>query len=78
LNLTNLVELGNGRSARVVELRGGHHSTGKLEAMGIAPGVTIMKKSASLMKGPIVLKAGAMQFAVGYGMALRIVLEPLD
>ena len=61
-----------------MELQGGHQVVGKLEAMGIVAGTTIAKKSASLMRGPIVLQKGAMQIAIGFGLAKRIIVVPLD
>jgi len=37
----------------------------------------VVKKSSSLMKGPVVLEREGSQFAVGYGMAQGIMVEPL-
>jgi len=74
----NLTQLGNGKSAKVIKFQGGRHFVGKLEAMGIIPGTIIVKKTASLMKGPIVIEKGEMQFAIGYAMAQKIMVEPID
>lgn len=74
----NLTQIGNGRYAKVIELRGGHRFAGKLEAMGIVPGAMIRKKSAALMKGPIIIEKGETQFAIGYAMAQKIMVEPID
>jgi Fe2+ transport system protein FeoA len=71
-----LTQLDNGASAKVMELRGGHLVVGKLEAMGIVPGSTITKNGSSIMNGPIVLKKGSTQIAIGYAMAQRILVEP--
>ena len=76
--MINLTQIGNGRSAKVIELNGGHHFVGKLETMGVVPGTIIIKKSASLMKGPIVIVKGETQFAIGYSMAQKIMVEPVD
>ncbi|HPR92609.1 MAG TPA: FeoA family protein [Syntrophomonadaceae bacterium] len=76
--MINLTQIGNGRSAKVIELNGGHQFVGKLEVMGVVPGTIIIKKSASLMKGPIVIEKGETQFAIGYSMAQRIMVEPID
>jgi len=73
----DLTQLENGEAAKVVELQGGHQVVNKLEAMEIIPGSVIVKKSASLMKGPVVIEKGNMQFAIGYGMAKKILVEPL-
>lgn len=75
---TDLTQLENGTSAKVIELRGGHQYANKLEAMEIIPGAIIVKKSASLMKGPIVIEKGNAQFAIGYGMAKKIIVEPVS
>lgn len=74
----NLTQLENGKSAKVIKFQGGHQFVGKLEAMGILPGTIIVKKTASLMKGPIVIEKGEMQFAIGYAMAQKIIVEPID
>lgn len=70
-----LTQLDNGASARVAELKGGRQFVGRLEAMGIVPGTTITKSSSSIMKGPVVLKKGSTQIAIGYAMAQRIMVE---
>ncbi len=74
----NLTQLENGKSAKVIKFQGGRHFIDKLEAMGILPGTIIVKKTASLMKGPIVIEKGEMQFAIGYAMAQKIMVEPND
>lgn len=74
----NLTQLKNGGSAKVIEIQGGLQVVGKLEAMGIVPGTIIVKKTASLMKGPIVIEKGEMQFAIGYAMAQGIIVQPLS
>jgi len=70
-----VTRLKNGETAKVVELRGSDRIIRKLEAMGIMPGMTIRKKSNSPMGGPIVLEKGGMLFAVGRGLAHRIIVE---
>lgn len=74
----NLTRLKNGQSARVIKVQGDHQFIDRLEAMGILPDTTIVKKSASLMKGPIVIEKGEMQLAIGYEMAQKILVEPID
>jgi Fe2+ transport system protein FeoA len=74
----NLTQLKNGKSARVIKVQGDHQFIDRLEAMGILPDTTIVKKSASLMKGPIVIEKGEMQLAIGYEMAQKIMVKPID
>lgn len=78
LSRVPLTQLENGAVARVAEVHGEPMEVDKLEAMGIIPGAIIVKKTASLMKGPIVVEKGETQFAIGYGMAQEIITEPID
>lgn len=74
----DLTRIENNAPARVADIQGGHQMVGKLEAMGIIPEAIIVKKSASLMKGPIVIEKDGSQFAIGYEMAQGIMVEPLE
>ena len=71
----DLTRLETGATAKVVELRGSDRTIRKLEAMGIMPGMTILKKGESPMRGPIVLEKEGMLFAVGRHLAQRIIVE---
>lgn len=73
----NLTELETGRPAKVRKLQGSAAMTARLRSMGIHPGTFIIKKSAILAKGPIVVEKGTVQFAVGYDMAENILVEPV-
>jgi Fe2+ transport system protein FeoA len=48
-----------------------------MEAMGMVPGTIITTNGAGIMKGPIVLKKDRTQIAIGYGMAQKILVEPV-
>jgi Fe2+ transport system protein FeoA len=48
----------------------------KLSAMGIVPGTIILKKSHSILHGPIVIQNGPVQIAIGYRMAQKDHLCP--
>lgn len=77
-SLIDLTQLENGKSAKVAEIQGGAQVTDRLEAMEIVPGTIIVKKSASIMRGPIVIEKGNMQLAIGFGTAQKIKVEPVD
>jgi ferrous iron transport protein A len=62
----------------VIEIQGGPPLQQKLRAIGVAPGRTIGKLSRAILKGPVVLMVGSVQVAIGFGMARKIVVEPLD
>jgi ferrous iron transport protein A len=73
----DLSRLGDGESAVVVELQGGERYVSAMKAMGILPGVAIVKKSASPLSGPIVIAKGSVRLAVGRAMARKIIVQPL-
>ena len=74
----DLTQLEIGRTARVVEIQGGQALRHKLRAIGIMPGKTISKTSRAILKGPVVLMVGSVQVAIGFGMARKIMVEPLN
>ncbi|KPL14272.1 iron transporter FeoA [candidate division WOR_3 bacterium SM1_77] len=64
-----------GETGKVVEVNGGHGFKKRLEAMGIRPGMKITKISGQIMRGPVIVKVGTAQIAIGFGMARRVVVE---
>ena len=76
--MVNLTRIENGKTVKVIEIQGGDQAARKLEEMGVIPGAIIEKKSAALMRGPIVITKGETQFAIGYGMAQKILVIPAD
>jgi len=71
----SLAEMKEGREGIVRELAGGLAFTRKLEAMGLRLGTKVMKTSGSPLRGPVTVRAGNMQLALGYGMASRVMVE---
>jgi len=76
-NRIDITQLTSGESAKVVELNDDGEIISKLEAMGLIPGAVITKKSALPSKGPVILEKDRVQFAIGYDMAQRIIVEPV-
>lgn len=64
-----------GQAGTVVEIGGGQGLVRRLSAMGIRPGSRITKVSSMFMRGPVTLRVGQTQLAVGFGMARRILVE---
>lgn len=64
-----------GQSALVLSIEGGGHMEQQLRAMGLRPGVTVTKTSGQPLRGPVTLRIGSTEFAVGHRMAERIVVE---
>lgn len=73
----SLSKLGPGVAAKVKRLDGSPDIVGRLRAMGVLPGVVIVKKSAILGGGPVIAEKGGTQFAVGREMADGIIVEPV-
>ena len=71
----SLVEMGMGREGAVVEIQGGFGLTRRLEAMGIRPGVRLAKTSGPYLRGPVTVRVGNAQMALGFGMASRVFVE---
>lgn len=59
----------------VVQIAGGHGFNSRLEAMGIRAGQEITKVSSMLMAGPVVVKVGNTEIALGFGMAKKVIVE---
>ncbi|MFP3898946.1 MAG: ferrous iron transport protein A [Dehalococcoidia bacterium] len=70
-----LAEMRTGQTGTVVGVAGGHGFARRLDALGIRPGQRVTKLSAALFRGPIIVKVGSAQLAIGFGMARRIVVE---
>lgn len=72
-----LTRMRSGEHGRVIKIAGGFGIIKKLEVLGIRPGVEIEKISAQIMKGPVIVKFGNTQLALGFGMARRVIVEPV-
>jgi Fe2+ transport system protein FeoA len=72
-----LSELECGKSAKVAKIQGDPALMDKLRAMGIYEGTIILKKGAIPAKGPVIVEKGTMQFALGYDIAEKILVECL-
>lgn len=73
-----LIRLKNGRAGRVVEISGGRGLTERLDSIGIRPGVLLTVSSKHFMKGPVTVRIRNAQVALGFGMAGKIMVEPVE
>ncbi len=64
-----------GQRGIVRTVRGGRCVWQRLGAMGIRPGQEIIKTSGPFMRGPVIVRIGNAQVALGFGMAQRVVVE---
>ncbi len=70
-----LANMEAGQTGKVTSVRGGHGFRARLDALGIRPGMKITKVSGQIMRGPIIVKVGNSQVAIGFGMARHILVE---
>lgn len=71
----NLTMMRPGEKGKVVEITGGRRLISRLESLGIIPGAEITKISEQIMHGPVVIKIGNTQVAIGYGMARKVLVN---
>ncbi len=75
MDTVDLTKLKPGQKGVVVQIEGGTGLAARLERMGIRSGKKIIKVSAQIWKGPQSIKVGNMQFAVGFGVAKKIIIK---
>ena len=63
------------QSGIVVQIRGGHGMVNRLSALGIRPGKRITKVGSMLMRGPVTIKVDRAQVAIGFRMAMDVIVE---
>ncbi|MFP4661482.1 MAG: ferrous iron transport protein A [Halanaerobiales bacterium] len=73
-----LNQLKKSTPAVVVDLKGGHHLTKKLNAMGIRVGKEVTKVSDSFFRGPVTLEIDRAKVAIGHGMADKILVKLVE
>ena len=71
----NLVDIPQGVCAKVICIEGGHGCREKIQNLGIREGKNIKKITAALSRGPVVVKVGSTQIAIGRGMASSVIVE---
>lgn len=70
----DLTQMRAGERGRVIDIQGGWGLLRKTDALGIKRGMEIVKVSSQLMRGPIIIRVGNTQVAIGFGMARRILV----
>jgi ferrous iron transport protein A len=70
----SLADLGAGDKGVIAGVQGGMGIIQRLDAMGLRPGVAVVKVSGHPFGGPVVVRTGNMRIALGFGMAKKILL----
>jgi len=73
MNKLSLISLKDYEDAVVVDMAGGLNARRRLENMGIRIGQHVTKISG--VSGPVVIKIGSSQIAIGRGIASKIVVR---
>jgi len=73
--LVDLTEMKAGESGTVVSLEGGRGLVLRLQNLGIRPGKRITKVSAHFWRGPITVRIGGPNLALGFGVAGKVMVE---
>lgn len=70
-----LSEMRPGQGGVVRQFLGGRGVRQRLVAMGIRPGCEIVKTSGPFMGGPVTVRIGNAQIALGFGVAGKVLVE---
>jgi len=70
-----LADMRTGQTGTVVEILGGHGFVRRLDGLGVRPGRKVTKLSATLFRGPVILRVDNARVAVGFGMARKILIQ---
>ena len=71
----DLTQLKEGESGIVTGIDGGFGLTRRLNSLGLRVGKKVTKVSSQLMRGPVTVRIGNSQIAIGFGMAKKITVH---
>ncbi len=72
--IKSLLEMTPGMRGTVVALKGGHGFQTQVRARGLLEG-KVVEVVTRLPRGPIVVRVGETEIALGRGMAMRVLVE---
>ncbi|HAV43294.1 TPA: ferrous iron transport protein A [bacterium] len=76
--VVSLTQMQQGKSGKIIEIQGGRDLTTRLEALGLRPGVQIEKIGSQFIRGPVMVRIGRTQVAIGFKMAGKVLVEERD
>jgi ferrous iron transport protein A len=74
-DIRSLVEMETGGKGEIVRIDGGEGMVKRLWVLGVVPGKRIEKVSSIIGKGPVVIRLGQQEIALGRGIAQRILVR---
>jgi ferrous iron transport protein A len=75
--IMTLISVPEGGKAVIQSIRGGRGLMHRLSSLGIREGKEIIKVSSGIARGPVVLRCGSTEVAIGFGMAQKILVRLL-
>lgn len=75
--MLSLIELKDNQIAKIIGLEGGRGAGEKLQNLGLRVGVSVKKIRGMFSHGPIIVKAGQTEIALGRGLAAKVIVEIL-
>jgi len=73
--IVDLTQMLPGERGVVSGIQGGYGLMRRIQTMGIRPGKRIIKVSSHFWRGPQTVQVDKVQFAIGFGMAKRILIQ---
>jgi ferrous iron transport protein A len=70
-----LTDMPSGQKGTIAVIDGGHGMIQKLDTLGLHPGIEITKISRQWIKGPVIIRSGHTEIAIGFGMAKKIMMD---
>ena len=70
-----LTDMNAGETGTTVEFLGGRGVHNRLCALGIRPGKKITRVNAAFGRGPVIVRVGNTQIALGFGMSYKVIVE---
>lgn len=74
-NVLDLTQMKHAEQGTIIAIAGGHGLRRRMETLGIRKGAEIIKISAQIMRGPIIVQVVNTQVAIGFGIAKKIIVE---
>lgn len=74
-NRVDLVRMRSGEQGIIIDIQGGYGLSNRLETLGIRLGVKIVKVSGQFARGPVTFQVNNTRASIGYGMAIKVIVE---
>ena len=73
--IVTLARMKSGQSGVIIEFKGGHGIARRLSALGLRPGKRVTMTGSMFGRGPVSVRVGGTQIALGRGAADKVIVE---